>query len=270
MFDYSIFILFKYSFVEVLIICLLAGIMGVFVVNYRLAFFSDAISHSAFTGVALGLLSGINPVVTVVVFGVVMGFLVIYFREKTGIAYDTVIGVFFSFSVALGIFLVSSSSGLIRNFHVFLYGDILLISNTDLIITSILLAGIVVFINLFFDDLILLGIDEVYASSQLRKAHILKYSFSMLLALVVTIAIKTVGILLVTALLVVPAAGARVISRSIRGMFFNSILISLISGISGLLLSLQVNSSTGASIVIISCMIFVLLTAYKNLSSLLT
>lgn len=247
-------------------VCLLAGIMGIFVVNYQMAFFSDAISHSAFTGVALGLIAGVNPILTVVAFGVIIGLLVVYFRKKTGMSYDTIIGVFFSFSVSLGIVIVSSSKGLFRNFHSFLYGDILLISSQDILITLLLLAVTSLFIIVNFDKLTLIGIDEAYAATHVRGVTILKYVFSLLLGLVVTLSIKTVGILLVTALLVVPAASARAISSSITWMFFNSVILSILSGIGGIFLSLKFNSSTGASIVIISCLFFLLGTLWKNLS----
>ncbi len=265
MVDPEILILLKYSLVEVVLICFIAGMMGVFVVNYRLAFFSDAISHSAFTGVALGLISGINPMISVVLFGVLIGLLVVYFRAKTTMAYDTIVGVFFSFSVALGIFLVSSSKGLFRNFHAFLYGDILLITPSDLIITLLLLTIIFLFITIYFDQLTLLGIDESYASSIIHASNLLKYIFSLLLGLVVTLSIKSVGILLVTALLIVPAASARAISKSIRGMFFNSIVISVLAGIGGIYLSVTMDASTGASIVMVACVIFLICTLWKTI-----
>jgi zinc transport system permease protein len=240
--------------------------MGVFVVNFRMAFFSDAISHSAFTGVALGLLTGINPVISVVVFGVLIGLLVVYFKEKSEMSYDTVIGVFFSFAVSLGIVIVSSSKNLIRNFHSFLYGDILLIDTTDILITVTLALAVMIFIFMNFDELVLLGLDETYAATHVKSPARLKYMFSFLLGLVVTVSIKTVGILLVTALLIVPAASARIISGSLKSMFFLTILIGLISGIGGLTMSLKLNSSTGASIVILSCMMFLLCTVWKTIT----
>lgn len=255
----------KSSLLEVIMVCLLAGIMGIFVVNFQMAFLSDAISHSAFTGVALGLIAGIDPLLTVAAFGVIIGLFVVYFKRRTGMSYDTIIGVFFSFSVSLGIVIVSSTRGLFRNFHSFLYGDILLIDSRDLVITFLLLIIVAAFIIVNFDKLTLIGIDEAYASTHLKRVNILKYSFSLLLGLVVTLSLKTVGILLVTALLVVPPAGARAISKSIVWMFVNSIILSLLSGIGGVLVSFHLNSSTGASIVIVSCMFFLLCSLWKNL-----
>lgn len=270
MFEPALFDLLKISLLEVLMVCLLAGVMGIFVVNFQMAFFSDAISHSAFTGVALGLIAGVDPLLTVVAFGVIIGLFVVYFKKKTGMSYDTIIGVLFSFSVSLGIVIVSSFKGLFRNFHSFLYGDILLISSQDLLITFLLLMVVSLFILLNFDKLTLIGIDEAYASTHVKGVTTIKYAFSLLLGLVVTLSIKTVGILLVTALLVVPAASARAISNSIIWMFFSSIILSLLSGIGGIFLSFQMNSSTGASIVIVSCLFFLLGTLWKNVNPLLT
>jgi zinc transport system permease protein len=267
LFDPTLFSILKNSLLEVILVCLLAGVMGIFVVNFQMAFFSDAISHSAFTGVALGLIAGVDPLLTVVAFGVIIGLFVVYFRKKTGMSYDTIIGVFFSFSVSLGIVIVSSSKGLFRNFHSFLYGDILLINSHDLVITLLLLIVTSLFIIINFDKLTLIGIDEAYAATHVKGITILKYAFALLLGLVVTLSIKTVGILLVTALLVVPAASARAISNSITWMFFNSIILSVLSGIGGIFLSFHLNSSAGASIVIVSCLFFLLGSLWKNLQN---
>ncbi len=265
LFDPILFSLLRSSLVEVIMVCLLAGMMGIFVVNFQMAFFSDAISHSAFTGVALGLIAGVDPLFTVVAFGVIIGLLVVFFRKKTGMSYDTIIGVFFSFSVSLGIVIVSSSKGLFRNFHTFLYGDILLINNTDLAITFLLLIVTSTFIIVNFDKLTLVGIDETFASTHVTGVTILKYAFSLLLGLVVTLSIKTVGILLVTALLVVPAASARAITSSIAWMFYSSVILSVLSGMGGIIVSFHLNSSAGASIVIVSCLFFLLCTLWKSL-----
>jgi len=255
--DPGIFELLKFPLAEILLICLLCGMLGPFVVNYRMAFFSDAISHSAFTGVALGLLLGIDPLVTIIAFGILMGLLVIFLGKRTGASYDTIIGVIFAFSVSIGIFLVSSTKNIFANFRSFLYGDILLVGPKDLLITAILFAVILAFLVSNFDNLVLIGVDESYAETSVKNLQLLKYAFSFFLALVVTVSIKSVGILLVSAILIVPAASARVVSRSMTRMFYLSILFSLASGLFGTYLSLLANASTGASIVLASCGIFV-------------
>ncbi|RMG59317.1 MAG: metal ABC transporter permease [Deltaproteobacteria bacterium] len=256
--------LLTYPILEILLLTLLCGTLSPFVVTYRMAFFSDAIAHSAFTGVALGLFLGLDPLATTVVFGILMGILVIFLRKRTGAAYDTIIGVVFAFSVSVGIFLVSSRANLFTNFHSFLYGDVLLVGKKDVLTMGALTLAVLIFVFRFFDELALTGVDEDYAATRVKHLDLLKYSFSFLLALVVTLSIRSVGILLVSALVILPAASARLVAPSLRSMFFLSILFSLTSGCAGTLLSLKTNASTGASVVVTACVLFAACAALRT------
>jgi len=246
----------KRALLAVLIIAPICAAMGVMVVNFRMAFFSDAISHSAFTGVALGVLFGLDPIYTLIGFGVLVGLAIILVRQRSTLSVDTVIGVFFSFAVALGIVIISARKSLTRDLQSYLYGDVLSVTDTELLGMFALFAVCTVFLALFFNDLFLIGINERLAKAHGIKVRFLDYAYALLLALVVTVSIRIIGLLLVTAMLVVPAAAGRNLARSVRSMFWCSILVGILSGVSGLIASFYGDSATGATIILMAAGLF--------------
>ncbi len=253
----------KRAFITVVLIAPLCAAMGVMVVNFRMAFFSDAISHSAFTGVALGMLMGVSPNLTLIIFGVLVGVGIISVRQKSSLSVDTVIGVFFSFTVALGIVIISTKRNLTTGLHAYLFGDVLTVSMTEIAGILALFIVCLLFFFYYFNDLFLLGINERLAKSQGIRVRLLEYLYALLLALVVTVSIRVVGLLLVTAMLVVPAAGGRNLARSVRGMFWWSVGISLVAGIAGLVASYHYNPPAGATIILIACAVFMVSQVYS-------
>jgi zinc transport system permease protein len=240
----------KRALLAVLMVAPLGAAMGVMVVNFRMAFFSDAISHSAFTGVALGVLLGVDPRWTLIGFGVLVGLAIISVRQRSSLSVDTVIGVFFSFAVALGIVILS-------DLHSYLYGDALSVSDSELLGVFILFAACAVFLSRWFNQLLLIGINERLAKSQGVKIQALEYAYALLLALTVTVSIRVIGLLLVSALLVVPAAAGRNLARSVRTMFWAAVAVGIGSGVSGLIASFYWDSATGATIILIASLCFI-------------
>lgn len=252
------------ALLAVVLLAPLCGAMGVHVVNFRMAFFSDAISHSAFTGVVLGYMlvpvfdrlwpgaahwEVFLPTVTLVVFGVLVGLGITAVRRWTELSADTVIGVFFATVIAAGIALIYGY-GRQRNFEQYLYGSVLTVTNADVWLTLLLAAVVAAFHALTFNHLTLIGLNESLARSRGIRVGLLSNAYALLLALVVTMSIRTVGLLLVTAMLVVPAATARNLARNAAGMFWWSIVIGLASGVTGLLLSYRLETSAGAMIIL--------------------
>ena len=135
----------KRAFIAILFMAPAAAAVGIHVVNFRMSFFSDAISHSAFTGVAIGIVAGIDPVYTLVLFGLLVGGLIVKMRKKSDLSVDAIIGVAFSTSVALGIVIISAKRGLTRNLHSFIYGDLLAGSEAELVIMFFLAVVVLVF-----------------------------------------------------------------------------------------------------------------------------
>jgi zinc transport system permease protein len=253
----------KRALITVILIAPLCAAMGVMVVNFRMAFFSDAISHSAFTGVALGMLMGVSPDFTLIVFGVLVGVGIISVRQKSTLSVDTVIGVFFSFTVALGIVIISMKRNLTTGLHAYLFGDVLTVSGFEILGILALFLVCLAFFFFYFNDLFLLGINERLAKSQGVRVRLLEYVYAFLLALVVTVSIRVVGLLLVTAMLVVPAAAGRNMARSVKGMFWWSVGISLVAGVAGLVTSYHYNPPAGATIILIASAVFIISQVYS-------
>ncbi len=239
--------------------------MGVQVVSMRMAFYSDAISHSAFTGVALGLILGVDPRWTMIAFGVLVGCGVLIFARKSELSSDTVIGVFFAAVVALGVVIVSARRGLARYFEGVLFGDILTIQAIELWAILTLAAAILMFQWLAFNRLLLLAMNPPLAHSRGIRPAPWEMAFGILLALLVMVALKAVGLLLVTALLVVPGAAARNLAKSAAGLFWWASAQALIASVLGLYLSFVWGSATGATVILICVLFFVGSFGYRML-----
>ncbi|MEW6328307.1 MAG: metal ABC transporter permease [Thermodesulfobacteriota bacterium] len=264
-FSWAASLFMKRAFLEIMLISPLCAIVGIQVVNYRMAFFSDAISHSAFTGIALGLLFGINPLLTMVIFGILVAMGIAKFKARSDLPMDTIIGVFFATTIALGIAIISARKGLTQVLSTFLFGDVLTITEAEITVTIVLFIVIFIFIALSYNRLLLSGINEPLACSQDIPVRIYNYIFAIILAVVVTVGIRTIGMLLITALLVVPPASARNVSRNARQMFWYSLIFAWVSGIAGLVISFYTDIATGASIILVASLCF-LLTFIINLA----
>lgn len=264
-FDWAEPLFMKRALLEVLLITPLCALVGIQVVNYGMAFFSDAISHSAFTGIALGLLFSINPLLTMVLFGILVALGIAKFKTRSDLPMDTIIGVFFATTIALGIAIISTRRDLFQTLSGFLFGDVLTITETEITVTLILFAGIFIFMAFGYNRLLLSGLNAPLACSQDIPVNTYSYIFSTILATVVIIGIRTVGILLITALLIVPAASARNVSTNACQMFWYSLGLAWISGIAGLAGSFYTDIATGAFVILVASFCF-LVTFIVNLA----
>lgn len=255
------------AMVGLLLLAPMTAVMGIQVVNFRMAFFSDAISHSAFAGVALGLIFAVDPDWTMPLFGLLVGLGIMILQRHSRLSSDTVIGVFFSAMVAFGLAIVSRDRSLARDLQRFLYGDILTISDGQVLCLAALLATLLTFQALSYNQLLYIGINSSLARAHRVRVAVHQYLFAGLLALIVMFSVQAVGVLLVTALLIVPAAAARNLARSAGRMFWWALVISLSSAVTGLLVSAQdwAATATGATVVLASCAWFVLSMAISAL-----
>lgn len=256
-FEWAQFAFIWRAMLAMLVIAPLCAVLGVHVVNFRMAFFSDAISHSTFTGVALGVLLGIQPLYTLIGFGIVAGLSINLIKSRSELSSDTVISVILSASVALGITLLYAQKET-RNLEGYLYGAILAISDGELLILYLLGAFVFAALALFFNQLILLSLNRDLAASRGIRIQSLEYGFALILALVVTFSIRAVGLFLVTAMLVVPAATARNLARNLASLFWTTIFCAWLAGFSGVILSFYLDSPAGATTILISCILFLL------------
>jgi len=247
-----------------LLLAPMVALMGVHVVNFRMAFFADAISHSAFTGVALGLILALSPRWTMPAFGVLVGLAIVAAQRRSALSTDTVIGVFFSGVVAFGLAVVSRDSTAARDMHRFLYGDILTITGGDIWAMLALLAGLGVFQVYGYNRMLYIGLSPVVARVHGVRVPAYQYIYAGLLACVVIFSVQAVGVLLVTAMLIVPAAAARNFARSAGAMLWWALLVSATSAVIGLLVSAQdwARTATGACVILAAFGWFVLSTAF--------
>lgn len=240
------------ALVGLLLLAPLTAAMGVQVVNFRMAFFSDAISHSAFAGVALGLIFVIDPYWTMPAFGIFVGLGIMAAQRRSTLPTDTIIGVFFSAIIAAGLAVVSRDRSAARDLTRFLYGDILTISDTSVWCLLLLAMAILVFQARGYNRMLYIGLNPLLADVHRVRTAWYQYIFAGLLSLVVIFSVRAVGVFLVTALLIVPAAAARNFARSAGAMFWWALLVSISSAALGLILSAQdwARTATGATIVL--------------------
>ena len=249
-----------------ILIAPMAALAGTQVVNFRMAFFSDAIGHSAFAGVAFGLLFALSPGITMPLLALIVGIGIMAVKQRSGLSTDTIIGVFFSAVVAAGLAVVSRYPQAARDMQMFLYGDILTISDGDIAVMVLLLIVFLLFQAFSFNKLICIGLNLQLAKAHRIRTAFYQYLFAALLSLVVILSVKAVGVLLVTAMLITPAAAARNLASSYGKMVWIAILISLFSAIAGLLLSAQewMRTAAGATIVLCSCVFFCLSLLFRR------
>ncbi len=248
------------ALVGLLLLAPMAALMGVQVVNFRMAFFVDAISHSAFTGVALGLIFAVSPHWTMPLFGLLVGLTIVAGQRRSALSTDTVIGVFFSGVVAFGLAVVSRDKGVARDIQRFLYGDILTIGDVDIWAMIALLTVLIIFQAYGYNRMLYIGLNPVVAKVHGVRAAAYQYIYAGLLSLVVIFSVWAVGVLLVTAMLIVPAATARNFARSAGAMVWWALLVSTTSAVIGLLISAQdwARTATGATVILVAFAWFLL------------
>lgn len=250
-FDWLSFAFMKHAFLAVLLITPLFGLLGTLVVNNRMAFFADTLGHSALTGIALGAVLGVADArISMVILGVVFSVLLVFIKSRNRASTDTTISTLSSVAAALGIVLLAQGGGFAK-YSSFLIGDFLSITAGDLALACAVFAAVLLFWCFFFNKTYLVSLNPTLAHSLGVRTRAIEVLFTSLVAVVVMISISWVGILIITSLLVLPAATARNLCRSIRAYTICSTLLSLFCGIIGLIASYYLDSATGATIVLV-------------------
>ncbi len=253
----------SYPFIQrALLASIMVGILcpfvGCFVVLRKMSFFSNAISHSAFAGIALGALIGIDFSVSSIVLAMLIAFFIAYLSEKTTLSHDTVIGIAFSAVIAIGMLLMGMLKGYRTDLFAFIFGDILAVSRTDLLLIFIIGALTITVVLSFFKPFLQITFNRDLARVEGINVRFFEYLLFLIIALVVTVSLKIIGIILVTSLLIVPAAAAKSVALSIKRLFSLSCIFGVISGIVGLIGSVYLNTASGPTIVLVSIGIFFL------------
>jgi len=255
----------KNALLAVLLMAPLFGLISTMIVGGRMSFFSDALGHSAFTGIAIGSICGIAaPTWAAVLFSVGFALLFSYMRSRSNQAADTLIGVFSSTAVALGIFAATLDGGSFTKYNKYLIGDILSVTPQEIGILSLVLLGVVVFWILCSNRLTLTATHPQLASSRGIATGFVQTVFTVTIAVVVTLAISWVGLLILNSLLVLPGASSRNISRNLRQYSVFSVVFALIAGIAGLVISYYLGTSAGASVSLVLALIFAVTFGFRK------
>ncbi len=237
---------------------ILCASVGVFVVTRKMSFFANAVAHSSLTGVAIGYLLNINPFGSAIVFGVFVGLAIGYLYRKSVLFIDTVIGIFLPSSMALGIILIGFVRGYKPDLLSYLFGDILAVTNTDMYLTAALFIFALLLLFIFFHEIVMVSLDEDWARVKGIPVEVVDYAFFVVLALIIVVSTKTVGIILVSALVVIPPAAAMNVAKSFKETVVYSVTFGILSAIFGILFSYLLNISTGPSIVLTAFIIFLI------------
>lgn len=257
-FEWARFGFMRLALLAVLLVSPLLGALGTVVVANRMAFFSEAIGHAAFTGIALGVLLGLSdPMWSMLGFALLLTLAIAWFRNRGGLSSDTAIGLVMAFTVSLGIVILSRGGDFARYTN-FLIGDMLAIAPKDIAWLALLAIFVGALFFFFFNRLLLATLSPAIARSRTKHAGAAELVFACLLAVVVTCALPWIGILVINALLILPAAAARNLARNTAQFFGWSVAASLVAGIAGLFVSFYASTATGATIVLVAMAIYLL------------
>lgn len=245
------------ALLAMLLMAPLFGLLSTMVVTGRMSFFSDALGHSAFTGIAIGCICGLAaPLWAAVVFALVFSLLFSFVRSRSNQAADTLIGVFSSAAVALGIFVATLGGGSFTKYNKYLIGDILSVTPSEIGLLAIVLLAVIVLWVLLSNRLTLTVVHPQLASSRGIPAGLSQTVFSASIAVVVTLTISSVGLLILNSLLVLPGASARNVAKNMRQYTLFSVLFALFAGLGGLIISYIWGASAGAAISLVLTLIF--------------
>lgn len=263
--------LFQYDFIiraleAGLLIGAIAPLIGIFLVLRRYSLIADTLSHVSLAGVAVGLLIKINPLITAIAASTVSSVIIDKLRTSKKIYGETALSIFLSGSLALAIILIGLANGFNVDIFSYLFGSIVTVKNTDLYIISILSIIIIVLLAVFFKELIYISFDEESAQVSGIKVKTLNTFFILLAAAMIAISIPIIGILLISALLVIPTVTALQYKKSFKITLLIAEIISLFSVMAGLIISFYLNLSPGGTIVLLMLTIFSFTLFYKNFS----
>jgi zinc transport system permease protein len=263
-FEWADFAFMRLALLAVLFIAPLLGALGTVVVANRMAFFSEAIGHAAFTGIALGVIFGLaNPLWSMVGFALLLTLAITWVRRRGGLSSDTAIGLVMAFTVSVGIVILSKGGDFARYTN-FLIGDMLGVTAGDVAALGVLAVVVLALFLFFFNRLLLASVSPALARSRARHPGAAELAFACLLAVVVTFSLPWIGILVINALLILPAAAARNLARSTAEFFGWAVAIAIVSGVVGLIVSFYASTATGATIVLAAMAVYLLTLVFRG------
>ncbi|HJN85151.1 MAG TPA: iron chelate uptake ABC transporter family permease subunit [Patescibacteria group bacterium] len=250
-----------------IIVGVLLAALGVYVVVRKMAFFGDGIAHASLAGVAIGLLAGFAPLPIAIVYAILVALAIYWFEANTKLNSDTIIGIFFTASMALGVVLMSFIPGFQPELISFLFGNILSISTSDVITVAILSVVIMTWLLIYRRHLTYISLDKDSAKIAGINSSLHDIIFYIALATAVVLGVKILGIILVSALLLIPAATSRLLTGTFNSFFWVSIVVSMLSVVLGLLLSFFLDAPSGATIILVATAVFFMVAIVTRVST---
>ena len=255
----------KNALLAVIVMAPLFGLLSTMIVTGKMSFFSDALGHSGFTGIAIGVLCGAAlPIWWAVGLAVAFALLFSFVRSRSSQSADTIIGVFSSTAVALGIFIATMGGGSFTKFNKYLIGDILSVTPGEIGALALVLLAVAALGVLCSNHLILTAIHPQLASSRGVKTARNETLFTVVIAVVVTLAMSWVGLMVINSLLVLPAASARNVAKNVRQYHLFSVLGALVASVAGLILAYYLGCSAGATIALLLALFFAVTFALRR------
>ncbi|MGL4411408.1 MAG: metal ABC transporter permease [Bacteroidales bacterium] len=264
LFDY---LFFRNALMGAMLVSLLCGLVGSYIVVRRLVFISGGITHASFGGLGLGFYLGLNPIVTAALFAVVSAFGVQWLSGKREVREDSAIAVFWSLGMALGILFIFMTPGYVPGMTEFLFGNILTITQSDLWQFAILTVLMVSFFWYFYHTILYIAFDKEFAKSQKLPVVVIEYIMMFFIALTIVFSIRLIGIVLLVSMLTIPQMTASLFTTSFKGLIILSVIIGVLSSFTGLMLSYLLNVPSGAFIIIVSIIFYTVAKLYKSIRS---
>jgi zinc transport system permease protein len=256
---------FQHALLGSLFASIACGIIGTYIVTRRLVFISGGITHASFGGIGIGLYTGVSPILSAAIFSVLSAFGVEWLSKRKDMREDSAIAVFWTFGMAIGIIFSFLSPGFAPDLSAFLFGNILTITRTDIVVLAVLSLLLIAFFSIFLSPIIYIAFDREFARSQRIPVVLFEYILMMFIALTIVACLRMIGIVLAMSLLTIPQLTANLFTVSFKRIILLSILFAYIGCAGGLLLSYQLQIPSGAAIIFFSILTYALCKIGKSL-----
>lgn len=256
---------FQHALIGSLLASVVCGMIGTYIVTRRLVFISGGLTHASFGGIGLGLYTGISPILSAAIFAILSAFGVEWLGKRKDMREDSAIAVFWALGMALGIIFTYLSPGYTPDLSAYLFGNILTINTSDIMLLAVLAAVLGIFFFLFLRTIVSIAFDSEFARSQGLPVTAIEYVLMMFIALAIVSCLRMVGIVLVISLLTIPQMTANLFTYRFGHIIGLSIGIGYLSCLAGLLVSFYTNVPSGASIIFFSILIYVVCKGWKSL-----
>jgi len=253
-----------YALLAGLGVALVAGPLGCFVVWRRMAYFGDTLAHSALLGVSLGVLLDINLNITVIAIPLAMAIGLVFLEKRGFLSLDTLLGILSHSALAAGLVVISLLPDVRVDLMSLLFGDLLAVTKNDLWVIYTVSAAVLALLGILWKQLINITVDPELAAVEGTNVTLVSTALMLITALVIALAMKVVGVLLITALLIIPAATARRVSQTPEQMAVAASLIAMLTVVMGLAMSWNLDTPAGPSVVISASFLFCLSLAYRR------